>query len=68
MRVEESSRIYADKRVMDTVDLIVQVNTMNVIEPEEMAGLQHAVVSGTGMAGWHGGIPIPTGTPPTTST
>jgi len=53
VRVEESSRIYADKRVMDTVDLIVQVNTMNVIEPEEMAGLQHAVESGTGIAGWH---------------
>ena len=29
---------------------------MNTIEPEELAGLQAAVLNGTGMAGWHGGI------------
>jgi len=56
VRVEDGSRIYADELVMDAIDLIIQVNTMNVIEPEEMSGLQRAVLNGTGMAGWHGGI------------
>ncbi len=56
VRVEDGTTIYADAGYMDTVDLIVQVNTMNTIEPEEFAGLQRAVLNGTGMAGWHGGI------------
>ncbi|MBW8872128.1 MAG: ThuA domain-containing protein [Leifsonia sp.] len=56
VRVEEGSAVYADDAVMDSVDLVVQVNTMNTIEPEEFRGLQRAVLNGTGMAGWHGGI------------
>ncbi|WP_158862454.1 ThuA domain-containing protein [Leifsonia sp. AG29] len=56
VRVEEGSRVYADDAFMPTVDLIVQVNTMNRIEPGEFAGLQAAVLNGAGMAGWHGGI------------
>lgn len=56
VRVEESPAVYTDDGYMATVDLIVQVNTMNSIEKEEMAGLHTAVVNGTGMGGWHGGI------------
>jgi type 1 glutamine amidotransferase len=56
VRVEEGSAVYADADVMADTDLIVQANTMTTIEPEEMAGLYAAVVAGTGMAGWHGGI------------
>jgi type 1 glutamine amidotransferase len=56
VRVEEGTAIYADADHMRTVDLIVQVNTMNTIEPAELAGLIAAVRAGTGMAGWHGGI------------
>ena len=56
VRVEESPAVYADDTYMATVDLIMQVNTMNTIEKEEMAGLHAAVVNGTGMGGWHGGI------------
>nr|WP_216841430.1 ThuA domain-containing protein [Clavibacter michiganensis] len=56
VRVEEGSAVYADVDVMAATDLIVQANTMTTIEPEEMAGLYAAVVAGTGMAGWHGGI------------
>ncbi|WP_426519408.1 ThuA domain-containing protein [Diaminobutyricibacter sp. McL0618] len=56
VRVEDGTTIYADAGYLDTVDLIVQVNTMNTIEPEEFAGLQRAVLNGAGMAGWHGGI------------
>lgn len=56
VRVEDGTAIYTDADYLDTVDLIVQINTMNTIEPEEFAGLQRAVLNGTGMAGWHGGI------------
>lgn len=56
VRVEESTAVYADAGYLATVDLIVQINTMSTIEPAELAGLQDAVMHGTGMAGWHGGI------------
>ena len=56
VRVEESPAVYTDAAYLDTVDLIVQINTMSTIEREEFAGLQRAVLNGTGLAGWHGGI------------
>jgi type 1 glutamine amidotransferase len=56
VRVEEGSAVYTDDAYLDTVDLIVQVNTMSSITREEFAGLQRAVLNGTGMGGWHGGI------------
>jgi type 1 glutamine amidotransferase len=56
VRVEGSPAVYADEEFMDTVDLILQINTMNTIEPAELGGLQRAVLAGTGLAGWHGGI------------
>jgi type 1 glutamine amidotransferase len=56
VRVEEGTPVYADEAFMDTVDLIVQVNTMSTIEDAEFRGLRRAVLNGTGMAGWHGGI------------
>ncbi|GAA0429263.1 ThuA domain-containing protein [Leifsonia naganoensis] len=56
VRVEDSPAVYADEPFMDTVDLIVQINTMSTIEPAELAGLQRAVLNGAGLAGWHGGI------------
>lgn len=56
IRVEESTAVYADADYMPTVDLIVQANTMNTIDPVELAGLVAAVANGAGMAGWHGGI------------
>lgn len=56
VRVEGSPAVYADDDFMDTVDLIVQINTMSTIGAAESAGLRRAVVNGTGLAGWHGGI------------
>jgi len=56
VRVEGSPQPYADQVYMDSVDLIVQCNTMASIEPSELAGLRAAIEAGTGMAGWHGGI------------
>lgn len=56
VRIEDSPAIYADAEFMACVDLIQQTNTMNTIEKEEFAGLQAAIVNGTGFGGWHGGI------------
>jgi type 1 glutamine amidotransferase len=56
VRVEESPAVYAEADYMPTVDLIVQTNTMNSIEDAQLKGLIGAVESGTGLAGWHGGI------------
>ena len=56
VQVSESTAVYADADVMDTVDLIVQVVTMSTIADDEFAGLQRAVLHGAGLAGWHGGI------------
>lgn len=56
VRVEEGTAVYADETYMAGVDLVVQVNTMSTIEDAEFRGLRQAVLNGTGMAGWHGGI------------
>jgi uncharacterized protein len=56
VRVEDSTKIYADADYMATVDLVVQVVTMSTIEADELKGLRTAIANGTGMAGWHGGI------------
>lgn len=56
VRVEETTAVYADHETMAAIDLIVQVNTMTTIADAELAGLITAVVDGTGLAGWHGGI------------
>jgi len=56
IRIEASPSVYADADYMQTVDLIVQCNTMASIEREPLEGLRAAIQAGTGMAGWHGGI------------
>ena len=56
VRVEETTAVYADAEYMATVDVVVQTNTMNKIDNEELRGLRTAIENGTGMAGWHGGI------------
>ena len=56
VRTSESTAVYADAEVMASVDLVVQSVTMSSIESAEFDGLQRAVVAGTGLAGWHGGI------------
>ncbi len=56
VRIEESTKIYADAEYMAGVDLIMQCMTMTTIEKDEFEGLRTAVENGTGMAGWHGGI------------
>ncbi|HEY6503421.1 MAG TPA: ThuA domain-containing protein [Chitinophagaceae bacterium] len=48
---------YADKTVMNNIDLVMQIVTMSQITKEQEKGLLEAVEkNGTGMAGWHGGM------------
>jgi type 1 glutamine amidotransferase len=56
VRVAETTAVYADADYLAGVDVVVQTNTMNTIEGDELRGLIAAVGNGTGLAGWHGGI------------
>ncbi|MGC5664339.1 ThuA domain-containing protein [Micromonospora sp. WMMD723] len=56
VRVEESTEVYADADAMAGTDLVVQCMTMAEITADQVAGLCAAVVAGTGLTGWHGGI------------
>jgi type 1 glutamine amidotransferase len=48
---------YADRNVMDNIDLVIQIFTMSQITKEQEKGLLEAIEkNGTGMAGWHGGM------------
>lgn len=53
---ESTLEAYADTDLMGDLDLVVQCWTMGEILPDELRGLRTAVASGTGFAGWHGGI------------
>lgn len=54
--VSDNQAPYADAALMKTVDLVVQIWTMGTIAKEPLAGLLAAIKSGTGLAGWHGGL------------
>jgi type 1 glutamine amidotransferase len=54
--VSDTQAPYADAALMKTIDVIVQVWTMGTIAKEPLKGLLDAVKSGTGLAGWHGGL------------
>jgi hypothetical protein len=54
--VSDSQDVYADKELMGSLDLIVQIWTMGTISQENLAGLLGAVKGGVGLAGWHGGL------------
>ncbi|MES5824021.1 ThuA domain-containing protein [Streptomyces sp. RG80] len=56
VRIEESTDVYADTAELADTDLVVQCVTMSEITGEQLAGLSAAVVAGTGLTGWHGGI------------
>ncbi len=47
---------YTDEQLMSSVDLIIQVWTMDKITGEQEKGLLKAVRNGAGLAGWHGGL------------
>jgi type 1 glutamine amidotransferase len=52
----DSLDCYLDVDALKQYDLISQVWTMSEITREQLKGLQDAVESGVGFAGWHGGM------------
>jgi type 1 glutamine amidotransferase len=54
--VSETLDTYLDVKLMESLDLIVQIWTMGKITGDQEKGLLKAVKSGTGLAGWHGGL------------
>ena len=54
--VEDDPQVYADAERMASTDLVLQSVTMSTASREAIHGLRAAVASGTGLAGWHGGI------------
>jgi len=54
--VSDSLDSYLDEALLASTDLVVQCWTMGTISSRQADGLSRAVRSGTGFAGWHGGI------------
>ena len=53
--VSDSLDSYLDKKLMGSLDLIVQIWTMGTITGDQEKALLTAVKRGVGLAGWHGG-------------
>jgi len=56
VEVADTLDVYVDRDKMPALSLIVPIWTMGVISPEQEKGLLDAVMSGVGIAGWHGGM------------
>lgn len=56
VEVVNTLAVYADKERMKGLDLIVQSWTMDTLTGEQEHGLLSTIESGTGFAGWHGGM------------
>ncbi|AQQ70134.1 Trehalose utilization [Limihaloglobus sulfuriphilus] len=54
--LSDSLNSYLDNELMAWADLIVQCTTMAEITDEQAESLIQTVKSGTGLAGWHGGL------------
>jgi uncharacterized protein len=54
--IHDGPEVYADAGVMANVDLVLQCYTQGTATDEQVSGLTSAVRSGTGLAGWHGGV------------
>jgi type 1 glutamine amidotransferase len=56
VELTDSLDVYKNVEKLKALDLIVPVVSMSKIEKEQLAGLQEAVTSGVGLAGFHGGM------------
>jgi len=56
VEISDTLDSYLDAAKLQSLDLIVQVWTMDTLTPEQESGLLEAVKSGVGFAGWHGGV------------
>jgi uncharacterized protein len=54
--ISDTLETYLDADLMRSQDLIVQTYTMSTIAPEQEKALLETIKSGTGFAGWHGGM------------
>jgi uncharacterized protein len=54
--LSDSLDSYLDQAQLAATDLVVQCWTMGTMSSQQADGLSRAVRSGTGFAGWHGGI------------
>jgi uncharacterized protein len=54
--VSNTLDIYLDEKLMESLDLIVQIWTMGQITNEQEKALLAAIKRGVGIAGWHGGL------------
>jgi type 1 glutamine amidotransferase len=56
VEVYDTLDIYLDADKMASYDLITPIWTMSTITKEQEKGLLQTIKSGTGLAGWHGGM------------
>ncbi|MBD3350743.1 MAG: ThuA domain-containing protein [Candidatus Lokiarchaeota archaeon] len=47
---------YKDRKLMESLDLVVQCWTGGNLEKDQEDGLSYAVMDGVGLVGWHGGL------------
>ncbi|MBL6669461.1 MAG: ThuA domain-containing protein [Flavobacteriaceae bacterium] len=52
----KKTNVYANEKLMSTVDFIVQSITMSEIPDKDLNGLRKAIEKGVGFAGCHGGL------------
>jgi type 1 glutamine amidotransferase len=55
VRLENSTRAFADPAIAK-MSLVVPIFTMSTIGKDEVANLAHAIESGVGLGGYHGGM------------
>ncbi len=56
VEISDNLDVYLNKKIMNSLSLIVPVWTMGTITREQETGLLEAIKNGVGIAGWHGGI------------
>ena len=56
VEVSNSLEIYANEKIMSSVDLVINCWTMGETTDAQRKGLFTAVKNGAGIAGWHGGM------------
>jgi type 1 glutamine amidotransferase len=54
--VHDDLEVYTDADELARTDLVMQCYTQGTATDDQVSGLASAVVAGTGLAGWHGGI------------
>ena len=54
--ISETLDVYLDADLLRQTDLIVPIWTQSQITKEQLRGLLDTIASGTGIAGWHGGM------------